>query len=72
MDKLVDEYLKRVVTLQTYHADCSSNRTICMASKNYHLLAESFRKMLSEQNNLERLAKDGDSPVCQVKQTFDL
>ncbi len=28
------------------------------------------RNLLREQNSLERLAKDGDSPVCQAKQTL--
>ena len=28
------------------------------------------RKLLSEQNSLESLARDGESPVCQVKQTL--
>ncbi len=28
------------------------------------------RNLLREQNSLERLARDGESPVCQAKQTL--
>ena len=70
MDKLVDEYLKRVVTLQTTSIEPAFVGSVLEADATTSL--PKVRNLRSEQNHLERWAKDSDSLVCQVKQTLDL
>ncbi len=69
MDKLVDEYLKRVVTSQIPVLMARFGGESGLTPDATTSLGK-VRKLRSEQNSLERLAKDSESLVCQVKQTL--
>jgi hypothetical protein len=72
LNKLVDEYLKGVVTLQTTSPEVPSLDGKSGLEARATISVPKVRNLLSKQKELESSAKDGESPVCQVKQTLDL
>ena len=69
MDKLVDEYLKGVVTHK------QSKQTVWAIEQSVWpawptIVMHKVKNLRSEQKDLESSAKDGESPVCQVSQTL--
>ena len=69
-NKLVDEYLKGVVTLQTTSTEFCLQTSVLAATATIPL--HKVRNLQSEQKQLESCAKDSESLVCQVLQTLYL
>ena len=69
MDKLVDEYLKGVVTYK-YPFAGSGFIQVLQKDADPTIGLHKVRNLRCEQKDLERSAKDRDSRVCQVTRTL--